>query len=379
MKIAFLTTDNREQFNRYELGNPYFGTAPNALLEGFAGMENVEIHVISCSRQEMNAPEKLAPNIFFHQPIVPHLGWGRTLFLGCVHAVRKTLRAIEPDIVHGQGTERDCAMAAVHSGYPNVLTIHGNMQHIHRMDLLGSRAYGILASSLETHALGKTRGVFCNSTHTESLVNPRARKTWLVPNALRKKFFEPENFPKPKNDIPVFLNIGIISTLKRQLEILQMAEQAAKEHQFQIRFIGSIGQGSPYCSQFREAIDKGRRAGYADYLGTMTETELIAAMDSADAAIHFPSEEAFGLVVAEAIARGLKFFGSNLGGIVDIARGIDGAELHDDFESLQAGITRWLDAGAPAPALAADEIAKRYHPRVIAERHLEIYREVLNR
>ena len=379
MKIAFLTTDNREQFNRYELGNPYFGTAPNALLEGFAGMENVEIHVISCSRQEMNAPEKLAPNIFFHQPIVPHLGWGRTLFLGCVHAVRKTLRAIEPDIVHGQGTERDCAMAAVHSGYPNVLTIHGNMQHIHRMDLLGSRAYGILASSLETHALGKTRGVFCNSTHTESLVNPRARKTWLVPNALRKKFFEPENFPKPKNDIPVFLNIGIISKLKRQLEILQMAEQAAKEHQFQIRFIGSIGQSSPYCSQFREAIDKGRRAGYADYLGTMTETELIAAMDSADAAIHFPSEEAFGLVVAEAIARGLKFFGSNLGGIVDIARGIDGAELHDDFESLQAGITRWLDAGAPAPALAADEIAKRYHPRVIAERHLEIYCEVLNR
>jgi glycosyltransferase involved in cell wall biosynthesis len=379
MKIAFLTTDNREQFNRYELGNPYFGTAPNALLEGFAGMENVEIHVISCSRQEMNAPEKLAPNIFFHQPIVPHLGWGRTLFLGCVHAVRKTLRAIEPDIVHGQGTERDCAMAAVHSGYPNVLTIHGNMQHIHRMDLLGSRAYGILASSLETHALGKTRGVFCNSTHTESLVNPRARKTWLVPNALRKKFFEPENFPKPKNDIPVFLNIGIISKLKRQLEILQMAEQAAKEHQFQIRFIGSIGQSSPYCAQFREAIDKGRRAGYADYLGTMTETELIAAMDSADAAIHFPSEEAFGLVVAEAIARGLKFFGSNLGGIVDIARGIDGAELHDDFESLQAGITRWLDAGAPAPALAADEIAKRYHPRVIAERHLEIYCEVLNR
>ena len=379
MKIAFLTTDNREQFKRYELGNPYFGIAPTALLEGFAGMENVEIHVISCSRQEMNAPEKLAPNIFFHQPIVPHLGWGRTLFLGCVHAVRKTLRAIEPDIVHGQGTERDCAMAAVHSGYPNVLTIHGNMQHIHRMDLLGSRAYGILASSLETHALGKTRGVFCNSTHTESLVNPRARKTWLVPNALRKKFFEPENFPKPKNDIPVLLNIGIISKLKRQLEILQMAEQAAKEHQFQIRFIGSIGQGSPYCSQFREAIDKGRRAGYADYLGTMTETELIAAMDSADAAIHFPSEEAFGLVVAEAIARGLKFFGSNLGGIVDIARGIDGAELHDDFESLQAGITRWLDAGAPAPALAADEIAKRYHPRVIAERHLEIYREVLNR
>jgi glycosyltransferase involved in cell wall biosynthesis len=79
------------------------------------------------------------------------------------------------------------------------------------------------------------------------------------------------------------------------------------------------------------------------------------------------------------IARGLKFFGANLGGIVDIASGIDGAELHNDFESLQAGICRWLDEGAQAPALAADEIARRYHPKVIAGEHLKIYREVLNR
>jgi len=64
---------------------------------------------------------------------------------------------------------------------------------------------------------------------------------------------------------------------------------------------------------------------------------------------------------------------------VDIASGIDGAELHDDFDSLKNGIVRWLDAGAPDPGQAAGEIAKRYHPKVIAERHVEIYREVLCR
>lgn len=57
----------------------------------------------------------------------------------------------------------------------------------------------------------------------------------------------------------------------------------------------------------------------------------------------------------------------------------NGAELHDDFKSLQSGICRWLDEGAQAPALAADEIARRYHPKVIAGEHLKIYREVLGR
>ena len=35
--------------------------------------------------------------------------------------------------------------------------------------------------------------------------------------------------------------------------------------------------------------------------------------------VHFPSEEAFGLVVGEVLARELKFFGARLGGIAEIA------------------------------------------------------------
>ncbi|WP_240610572.1 hypothetical protein [Rubritalea profundi] len=68
MKIALLTTDNREQQKRYDLEMPFFGTAPTALLAGMALLpEEVEVHVISCSKRKMNAPAKLAPNIFFYQ------------------------------------------------------------------------------------------------------------------------------------------------------------------------------------------------------------------------------------------------------------------------------------------------------------------------
>ena len=56
---------------------------------------------------------------------------------GCARCIRvasarcgKSCSEIRPDIVHGQGTERDSALGAIFSGFPNVLTIHGNMRAV---------------------------------------------------------------------------------------------------------------------------------------------------------------------------------------------------------------------------------------------------------
>jgi glycosyltransferase involved in cell wall biosynthesis len=103
-------------------------------------------------------------------------------------------------------------------------------------------------------------------------------------------------------------------------------------------------------------------------------------MDAASALVHFPSEEAFGLVVAEALARNLKLFASSTGGVPDIATGVEGAELFpmNDWGALENAIARWLEAGCPSPSGATGVMRQRYHPGAIAQRHLEIYREVLN-
>ncbi len=82
MRIAILTTDNREYFRDFENPLPYFGTAPEALLQGFAQFSEIEIHVVSCARRRLNAPKKLGPNIWFHTLYVPKLGWLRTGYQG---------------------------------------------------------------------------------------------------------------------------------------------------------------------------------------------------------------------------------------------------------------------------------------------------------
>jgi glycosyltransferase involved in cell wall biosynthesis len=380
MKIAILTVDNRGLFADFANPVPHFGTAPEALLQGFADSPELEIHVISCLRRPVKSVDKLARNIFFHSLFVPKIGWIRTFYQGCIRATRKKLREIQPDIVHGQGSEYDGAISAALSGFPNVVTIHGNMAELARLfkDRIGSFMW--VAGRIEDFALPRTGGVFCNSAYTEGLIKPRARRIWRVPNPIRESFFMPAVVAQ-RADRCIIVAVGVISARKRQLELLDVARRLnSLGLKFEFWFIGRADPKSPYAMAFLERIKPLEAVGCARYLGEKSVTELITCCDQAAAAVHFPSEEAFGLVVAEALARGLKFFGSRLGGIRDIAEGIPAAELFDreDWEGLGKSIADWIKQGFRRPGSAA-AIRERYHPEVIARRHVEIYREVLSR
>lgn len=382
LKIVQITTDNRGLFAKDENEPLWFGMAPEALFSGFALLPDVELHVVSCARHRMKSPDKLADNTWFHSLHVPKLGWMRTFYQGCIRAVRKKLREIQPDIVHGQGTEMDCALGAVFSGYPNVVTIHGNMAELARLLKARPCSFGWFAGHFENLALRRTDGVFCNSAYTEGLVKPRTRRTWRVPNAIRLDFFAPPVATKPKTSKPILINVGLISPRKRQLELLDLATRLHEEgNAFELHFIGGASTTNSYGAAFLEKVRPLERAGIARYVGKKNTAELIRYFDQSQAMIHFPSEEAFGLVVAEALARNLKFFGARVGGMNDIASDIPGAEMFaaEDWSGLQTAIGRWLRVGAPQNQTTQAIIASRYHPKQIAQRHIEVYRDVLGR
>jgi glycosyltransferase involved in cell wall biosynthesis len=380
LKLAFLTTDNREHDHNYSAPSPYFGTAPAALLEGFAALTNLEVHILSCTQHPMSSPKKLAENTWFHSLHVPKIGWLRLGYSGCIFAVRKKLREIQPDIVHGQGTERDCGISAVFSGYPNIITIHGNMAELARVFHAHMGSFHWWAAKLENFTLPRTSGVFCNSHYTQSLVSPRSKKTWLVPNPLRDSFFTPiirNNLPA---ETPTLLVVGVISARKRQLELLQLFIKLRQQNtRFQVKFVGSCGQ-DPYGKAFLSLLNGQGTADWATWLSVLDESSLIQCMDESQALVHFPSEESFGLVVAEALARGLKLFASKIGGICDIASGVLDAELFDpkDWNGLSSALTAWIQRPSLSSPQKQNLMKSRYHPKTIASRHLEIYREVLS-
>jgi glycosyltransferase involved in cell wall biosynthesis len=382
MKVAILTTDNREHYRTYSETKPRFGTAPEALIQGFAGLPGVEVHIVSCTQRPMQSPEKLAENIWFHSPLVPKIGWLRTGYQGCIRAVRRKLRDIKPDIVHGQGTERDCALNAVFSGFPNVLTIHGNMAELARLFQAPICSYDWLAARLENFVLPRTAGVFCNSAHTESVVRPRARQVWRVPNALREAFFL-KALPAGNNSRCILLHVGVVCENKQQLKMLELARSLRRRKlDFEMRFIGSANVRFSYARSFLEQVRQEEKEGCVRYLGeTKSTDELIQHFDQASALIHTPVCEAFGLVVAEALARNLKLFGMRVGGLTSIAEGVPDAELfpENDWAGLTDALARWIQQGHPRLSGAATVMQQRYRPEIIASRHVEIYRQVLGR
>jgi glycosyltransferase involved in cell wall biosynthesis len=376
MKIVQITTDNRNQFGDRSLSFPYFGTAPTGLFDGFTNMDGVEIHVVSCTSVKMVAPQKLAPNVWFHQPVVPKIGWGRSLFGGCVIAVRQLLKDIQPDIVHGQGTERDCAMAAVLSGYPNVLTIHGNMRvHASRPEQKGSFYYK-MAAVLESFCLKRTRGVVAISTYTRDLVQDLTPRTWLLPNAVDKRFF---NIQLQAPEVPRILFVGSLDPRKNPLGLLEACAPMLRVGECTLALAGQFHAQSEYG---RDVMKLAESLPGITFLGFLDRDALASEFARSSLLVLPTFEDNCPMVVLEAMAAGIPVAASRVGGVPDlIEHEKDGlmfdphktADVRNSLERLTKDpvLRQALSSGGRAKAMAS------FHPRVIAERHVEIYREVL--
>src|SRR5207249_3667216 len=122
---------------------------------------------------------------------------------------------IQPDLVHGQGTESDCALSAVFSGFPNVVTIHGNMRRIAQVERSRPFSFTWLAARLEQLTLPRSQGVVCLTHHTQREVADLAKRTWVVPNAVDSTFFDVEARSETQGPKKI-LCVGRVCPLKNQ-------------------------------------------------------------------------------------------------------------------------------------------------------------------
>jgi glycosyltransferase involved in cell wall biosynthesis len=380
VRVAVLTTDNREPYREYSNPQPHFGTAPEALLQGFAQLPDAEIHVITCAQQPLPSPEKLAPNIYFHSLHVPKLGWMRTAFLGCIRAIRKKLREIKPDIVHGQGTERECSISAVFSGFPNVLTIHGNMRLIARVTNAPVTSYPWLIARLESFTVPRSRGVVCITRYTQEAIAPLNPRTWVLPNAVDGGFFSVNSKP-PADATPLILCVGFVCLRKNQNAFIRALDPLAEKLNFRVRFLGHASPGRAYDDEFLSLV---KARSWCEHAGFADREKLKSHFREASL-LALPSlEDNCPMTVLEAMAAGVPVVGAKVGGVPDLIEDGKTGLFCDplDPESMRRAIEGVIvnPLAARERAIAAQAQAlRRFHPRVVATRHLEIYREVLGK
>jgi glycosyltransferase involved in cell wall biosynthesis len=374
MKIALLTTDSREVLREYKGEMPSFGSAPEALLQGFADMPEAEVHVVACTQQPAKSPEKLAGNIFFHSLHVPKIGWMRTGYHGCIRAVRRKLREIGPDVVHGQGTERDCAISAVFSGYPNVLTIHGNMRAVAEVRKAPPFSFYWLAARLEALTLPRSDGVVCITSYTRKVVGSLAKKTWVVPNAVDASFFD----IKPQLvEPPGLLCVGSVDVRKNQNAFIQALDDLDPSGRFEVVFLGAANRDTVYGEEFFKLV---ATRPWCRYEGFSDREGLKRWMASASGLVLPSLEDNCPMVVLEAMAAGVPVAAARVGGVPELIRHGENGMLFDpsDRKAIADAVREMLANHSTGSASSArEEARRRFHPKIIAARHLEIYREVL--
>jgi len=377
MRIAILTTDTREAMPGCADPQPRLGIAPGDLLQGFAMVPEAEIHVVSCLKKPLPSVEKIAPNIFYHGVAVPRLGWLRTGYQGCIRGVRKKLREIQPDIVHGQGTERDCAISAALSGFPNVITVHGNMRMIAQLDRARPFTFLWLAARLERFTLPRTNGVVCISRYTQSAVASLARRTWLLPNAVDAGFFELHAAPPPDRP-PVILCVGTICPRKNQNEFIRALDPLAAQKKIQVVFLGHT-DASAYSAEYFQLVQARPWCEHINFAGRDRVKEHFK---TASMLVLPTLEDNCPMVVLEAMAAGVPVLAANVGGVPELIESEKTGLFCDPQrpESFREGVERLLANREFAQRLAVAakaEAVRRFYPQVIARQHLEIYRQVL--
>jgi L-malate glycosyltransferase len=323
------------------------------------------------------APEKLSENIYYHTVRVSG-GYRRTLFTEAVQKTRAVIRRIDPDIAHGQGTEDYPGVCAAFSGYPNCITIHGNMREVVRKIKYRPFPATMFTAMAESIALKKTDAVICNSAYTEQCVGKLNKNKVRIPNAVRSSFFELGSNIAEESARPILLCIGDILPYKNQIGLMKALDSLPNIANMTLLFAGRCDSCSAYGRKFLKMVDARMWCQYAGYLPL---SELQKRMAGCAGVVHPTLEDSFGLAVAEAQAAGVPVAASAIGGITDLMKDGETGFLFDPStpETIRSAVSNLLDS---KESVCVAERGRRfanktYRPADIVEQHLQAYVAIL--
>jgi glycosyltransferase involved in cell wall biosynthesis len=251
------------------------------------------------------------------------------------------------------------------------------MQEIRRLQGHGLFSFYGFASKLEKLCLRRTGGVVCITRYTRELVQPFATRTWLLPNAVDSRYFGVESrvdATKP----PILLVVGLICPRKNQNFLIESLDPLAREKAIELRFLGSASEQNDYGAAFLKRV---RDRPWCSHAGFVSRDGLKEELEKASMLLLPSLEDNCPMVVLEAMAGGVPVIAANVGGVPDLLDdGRTGLMVDpEDAESIQGAVRRALDSPESMKGMARtakEEAQKRFHPRVIAAKHAEIYEEV---
>jgi glycosyltransferase involved in cell wall biosynthesis len=190
----------------------HYATWLPQIAEAWDGQKEVEIHWIVMSELVQERRDVSEWGQMFHVLPTTQRGRATTLFREDRRAIGAVLDEIQPDLVHGWGTEDVYGLAAVLSRRPNIVSMQGILSYYALKNRMPARSY--LQAMLELFILWKAEKVTTESEWGRNVVmrrNPFARVE-LIEYGVQQVFFETKW--QPEKTKPFALFVGGISPRK---------------------------------------------------------------------------------------------------------------------------------------------------------------------
>lgn len=357
------------------------------LLRGFRELGVKDIHILVDTTEVKRPTVDEGPLGILHRLPCPRFSGSACFHLWRRHALLRELARLQPDILHGQGTEAEYAFTAVTSRFPNVITIHGIMHRVHQIVPPRMLTTQHVARWLENLVVRKARHAICISRAVEQFLQMRASpaRCHLVPNAIAPHFFEVQP-PTVGHTQPTLLFVGTVYPLKGLLHLVEALPPLQQLLGQPVRLIivgkgGSGGKGQAYESLIRKRAADLRLETQVEWWGWQDERGVARALAASHVLVLPSFEETFSMCIAEAMAARVPVVASRVGGVTDlITHGSTGllvspGNSHEIAEAVHT-VLRDSELRSQLVTNAHDAALNRYAPRVVAAKTLEVYQAI---
>ncbi len=361
----------------------------HTLAHALARRADIECHVVCATRDPHESYRRVgALHVHFvKRPPLPRLATCRAYD---VPRLLAAVRAIDPDVVHGQGQDRH-GLAAVRSGRPVVVTPHGvifvesALYKRHALDPIGAvRKY--LLDRTEREVFQRSPDMIIISRYLPSVYGSLLTgRTHFIENPIEQRFFELERRPERGR----LLFAGTVVPRKRvhdlvaAVAILKQQAPSGTERppvwldRLQLRIAGPLVV--PASERLvRETIARHGLSDTVTLTGALSQKELFEEYARADLLVLASREETAPQIIAQAMACGLPVVSSAVGGVPHMVRDGQTALLFPlgDVEACSVVIARILDDDQLRQAMAARiaaEARERFHPDAVAAKTAAVY------
>lgn len=354
------------------------------LAEGLRQL-GAEVHVVTNSSRATADSVQTVNGITVHRLRLRRMPrW--TMIRANARALAQTVRRIAPDIAHAHsaGTFAD---AALQSGAPAVITVHGVIQQEAQV----FRDYGLTWREelswryeewYERHCLARAADVIAISPYVADYYRHMTRAHMhLVENPVGDAYF---TLPPA----PQFNDILCAARIVHRKNISGLLRAFADLHailpQARLRLAGEEHSEPDYAAECRQFVAQRGLDGAVSFLGWLDEPAMQAEY-SRCACLALPSwQETAPVAIEQAMAAGRAVVASDVGGVrFLLADGRAGLLVQPSDE---AGLTRALQRVLTDAALrqqlgaaAQQEAETRFRAAGVAQRTLAVYEEIIHR